>query len=194
MRQWRLLAGYARARTHCEPDMQKPNPPRTPAKPDKTTTAPMPVQLSINGKPYFHAGDAAMPLLWYLRDVLRLTGTKYGCGIGACGACTVLIDGKATRACLTPMQAVAGHEIITIEGLEKDKLHPVQQAWIENDVAQCGYCQAGQIMAAVDLLSRKSKPSDDDIATIGNLCRCGTYPRIRAAILRAAALSEGHSS
>jgi isoquinoline 1-oxidoreductase subunit alpha len=165
-----------------------------PAVKEPAAEAPGDLQFGINGKPYFHAGDAAMPLLWYLRDVLRLTGTKYGCGIGACGACTVLLDGKATRACLTPMQAVAGHEITTIEGLEKDKLHPVQQAWIENDVAQCGYCQAGQIMAAVDLLSRKSKPSDDDIATIGNLCRCGTYPRIRSAILRAAALSEGKSS
>ncbi|MGB0133496.1 (2Fe-2S)-binding protein [Dokdonella sp.] len=147
------------------------------------------LQLKINGKPYFHDGDAAMPLLWYLRDVLRLTGTKYGCGIGACGACTVLIAGKATRACVTPMQATAGQEVTTIEGLEGEQLHPVQQAWIENDVAQCGYCQAGQIMAAVDLLSRKRKPSEKDIASIGNLCRCGTYPRIRSAILRAAALT-----
>jgi isoquinoline 1-oxidoreductase alpha subunit len=147
------------------------------------------LQLNINGKPYFHDGDAAMPLLWYLRDVLRLTGTKYGCGIGACGACTVLVDGKAARACQTPMQATAGKAITTIEGLEGEQLHPVQQAWIEHDVAQCGYCQAGQIMAAVDLLSRKRKPSESDIASIGNLCRCGTYPRIRSAILRAAALT-----
>ncbi|HPG94650.1 MAG TPA: (2Fe-2S)-binding protein [Dokdonella sp.] len=146
--------------------------------------------FDINGKPYFHDGDKAMPLLWYLRDILRLTGTKYGCGIGACGACTVLIDGKAARACLTPMQAVAGLKITTIEGLAAEKLHPVQQAWIENDVAQCGYCQAGQIMAAVDLLTRKSKPSDEDISGIANLCRCGTYPRIRSAILRAATLSR----
>ena len=157
-------------------------------------TSPTDLQFRINGKPYFHDGDPAMPLLWYLRDVLRLTGTKYGCGIGACGACTVLVDGKAARSCLTPMQSVADRAITTIEGLEGDTLHPVQQAWIENDVAQCGYCQAGQIMAAVDLLSRKSKPSDADIASIGNLCRCGTYPRIRSAILRAAALSEGKSS
>ncbi|MEO7013558.1 MAG: (2Fe-2S)-binding protein [Dokdonella sp.] len=175
--------------------MQKPNQPPTPASPNKApVAAKIPSQLTINGKPYFHDGDPAMPLLWFLRDVLRLTGTKYGCGIGACGACTVLIDGKATRSCQTPMQTVTGHAITTIEGLEGEKLHPVQQAWIENDVAQCGYCQAGQIMAAVDLLSRKAKPSDADIASIGNLCRCGTYPRIRNAILRAAALSEGTSS
>ncbi len=152
------------------------------------------LQFQINGKPYFPDGDPAMPLLWYLRDVLRLTGTKYGCGIGACGACTVLVDGKAARSCLTPVQTLSGKAVTTIEGLEGDKLHPVQQAWIEYDVAQCGYCQAGQIMAAVDLLSRKSTPSDKDIASITNLCRCGTYPRIRSAILRAASLSEGKSS
>jgi len=152
---------------------------------------PAPLALTINGKPYFHDGDPAMPLLWFLRDVLRLTGTKYGCGIGACGACTVLMDGKATRSCVTPMQAAATHKITTVEGLEGHELHPVQQAWIEEDVAQCGYCQAGQIVAAVDLLQRKPKPSDDDIAAIGNLCRCGTYPRIRRAILRAAELMHG---
>ena len=175
--------------------MQKPNQPPTPASPHKApVAAENPRQLTINGKPYFHDGDPAMPLLWFLRDVLRLTGTKYACGIGACGACTVLVDGKAARSCQIPMQTVSGHVITTIEGLAGEKLHPVQQAWIENDVAQCGYCQAGQIMAVVDLLSRKSKPSDADIASIGNLCRCGTYPRIRSAILRAAALSEGSSS
>ncbi|MEO7433455.1 MAG: (2Fe-2S)-binding protein [Dokdonella sp.] len=153
--------------------------------------APRPVEalpITINGKPYFHAGDPAMPLLWFLRDTLRLTGSKYGCGIGACGACTVLLDGKATRSCVTPMSAASSHKITTIEGLETDALHPVQQAWIDEDVAQCGYCQAGQIIAAVDLLKRKPKPSDDDIATVSNLCRCGTYPRIRRAILRAADL------
>ncbi|MET0224929.1 MAG: (2Fe-2S)-binding protein [Dokdonella sp.] len=147
--------------------------------------------ISINGKPYYHDGDPAMPLLWFLRDTLRLTGTKFGCGIGACGACTVLLDGKAARACVMPMQAAANHKVTTIEGLETDALHPVQQAWIEQDVAQCGYCQAGQIMAAVDLLQRKPKPGDDDIAMIGNLCRCGTYPRVRKAILRAAELLQG---
>jgi isoquinoline 1-oxidoreductase subunit alpha len=189
MRQWQPPAGVARARIPRQAAMQKPNQPPTPASADKAARMePVPNQLTINGKPYFHDGDAAMPLLWYLRDVLRLTGTKYGCGIGACGACTVLVDGKAARACQTPMQALAGREITTIEGLEGAALHPVQQAWLENDVAQCGYCQAGQIMAAVDLLRRKRMPSDEDIAGIGNLCRCGTYPRIRSAIQRAAAL------
>lgn len=149
---------------------------------------PAPLAISINGKPYFHEGDPAMPLLWFLRDTLRLTGTKYGCGVGSCGACTVLIDGKATRACLTPMTKAANHSITTIEGLESDALHPVQQAWIEMDAVQCGYCQSGQIMAAVDLLKRKPKPSDDDISSIGNLCRCGAYPNIRKAILHAVGL------
>jgi isoquinoline 1-oxidoreductase alpha subunit len=149
-----------------------------------------PLALSINGEPFLHEGDPAMPLLWFLRDTLRLTGTKYGCGIGACGACTVLIDGKAARACVTPMQAAAEHKITTIEGLATDALHPVQQAWVEEDVAQCGYCQAGQIMAAVDLLKRKPKPTEADIAAIGNLCRCGTYPRIRRAIARASDLMK----
>lgn len=155
------------------------------------TQPPAPLAISINGKPYYHEGDPAMPLLWFLRDTLRLTGTKFGCGIGYCGACTVLLDGKAVRSCVTPMAAVAEHKITTIEGLETDALHPLQQAWIEEDVAQCGYCQAGQIMTALDLLQRKPKPSDEDIAAIGNLCRCGTYPRIRKAILRAAELMQG---
>ena len=147
--------------------------------------------LRINGEDYFHEGDADMPLLWYLRDVLRLTGTKFGCGIGACGACTVLIDGKAQRACVTPVSAASGHETTTIEGLAVGaELHPVQQAWIEEDVAQCGYCQAGQILAAVDLLKRTPHPNDVDIGKISNLCRCGTYPRIRKAIKRAAELMQ----
>lgn len=154
------------------------------------TPPPAPLELSINGKPYYHDGDPQMPLLWFLRDTLRLTGTKFGCGIGACGACTVLVDGKATRSCVTPMLAVAERGVTTIEGLEADALHPVQQAWIEEDVAQCGYCQAGQIVAAVDLLQRKPRPGEDDISAIGNLCRCGTYPRIRKAILRAAELMQ----
>jgi isoquinoline 1-oxidoreductase alpha subunit len=147
---------------------------------------PAPLAITINGKPYEHDGDPAMPLLWFLRDILRLTGTKFGCGVGACGACTVLLDGKATRSCLLPMQNAAGHQVTTIEGLASDGLHPVQAAWMEEDVPQCGYCQAGQIVAAVDLLQRKPKPSDEDISSITNLCRCGTYPRIRRAILRAA--------
>ncbi len=116
------------------------------------------IALRINGKAYSFAGDADMPLLWYLRDVLQMTGTKFGCGIGACGACTVLVDGKAQRACLTPMKAAAKHDITTIEGLAGAELHPLQQAWIEIDVAQCGYCQAGQIMAAADLLRRNCEP------------------------------------
>ena len=127
-----------------------------------------------------------MPLLWYLRDVLRLTGTKYGCGIGFCGACTVLVDGKAQRACLTPVNTLGSSNVVTIEGLAGAVLHPLQQAWIDEDVAQCGYCQAGQIMAAADLLARNPHPSDEDIDKIPNICRCGTYPRIRRAIHRAA--------
>src|SRR6185369_14443924 len=147
--------------------------------------------LRINGKAYFHNGDSDMPLLWYLRDVLRLTGTKFGCGIGYCGACTVLVDGKAQRACITPVKALSGHEVTTIEGLAGNAdLHPLQQAWIEEDVAQCGYCQAGQIMAAADLLRRTPHPNDDDIGKISNLCRCGTYPRVRKAIKRAADLLQ----
>jgi isoquinoline 1-oxidoreductase alpha subunit len=148
---------------------------------------PMAIELTLNGKPAAFTGDPAMPLLWYLRDHAHLTGTKFGCGIGYCGACTVHVDGTARRACVTPMSAVAGHAVTTIEGLAgTNRLHPVQQAWVEEDVAQCGYCQAGQIMAAVDLLKRKPEPTDADIAELTNLCRCGTYPRIRKAIHRAA--------
>ena len=159
--------------------------PAAPARPHATAPTP-PLALTINGKPYEHDGDPSMPLLWFLRDMLRLTGTKFGCGVGACGACTVLLDGKAARSCLLPMQNAAGHQVTTIEGLAGDALHPVQQAWIDEDVPQCGYCQAGQIIAAVDLLQHKPKPGEEDIASISNLCRCGTYPRIRKAILRAA--------
>jgi isoquinoline 1-oxidoreductase subunit alpha len=146
------------------------------------------IELTLNQRRVGFAGDPSMPLLWYLRDHARFTGTKFGCGIGYCGACTVHLDGVATRACVTPMQSVAGRTVTTIEGLAPSgALHPVQQAWIDEDVAQCGYCQAGQIMAAVDLLRRIPAPSDADIATLTNLCRCGTYPRIRRAIRRAAA-------
>ncbi|HZP67070.1 MAG TPA: (2Fe-2S)-binding protein [Rudaea sp.] len=162
-----------------------PEPPVSPSAAEKT------VPLRINGKNYYHEGDPDMPLLWYLRDVLRLTGTKYGCGIGYCGACTVLVDGKAQRACLTPVKVASGHDVTTIEGLASAELHPVQQAWIDEDVAQCGYCQAGQILAAVDLLRHTPHPTDADIAKIGNLCRCGTYPRIRKAIKRAADAMQG---
>lgn len=146
------------------------------------------IAFSLNGKPQIFSGDPEMPLLWHLRDGLRLTGTKFGCGIGSCGACTVLLDGRATRTCVLPMRAVAGRKLTTIEGLsaEGEPLHAVQQAWMEVDVAQCGYCQVGQIMAAVDLLARKPRPSDADISSITNICRCGTYPRIREAIQLAA--------
>ncbi|MGQ0836011.1 MAG: (2Fe-2S)-binding protein [Gammaproteobacteria bacterium] len=147
------------------------------------------MELSVNGARFTFDGDPQMPLLWYLRDHARLTGTKFGCGIALCGACTVHVDGRAVRSCVTPVAAVTGREITTIEGLAKGgSLHAVQQAWIDEDVPQCGYCQAGQIMAAVDLLERVPNPSDADIGTITNLCRCGTYPRIRKAIKRAAAL------
>jgi len=129
-----------------------------------------------------------MPLLWVLRDVLGLKGTKYGCGISACGACTVHVDGRAVRSCVTPVSSVENKNITTIEGLADTEIHPVQMAWEETDVAQCGYCQPGQIMSAVALLSKTPKSTDADIdsAMSGNLCRCGTYPRIREAIHRAA--------
>ena len=147
--------------------------------------------FTINGSTRSFDGDPDMPLLWYLRDHARLTGTKYGCGIGACGACTVHVDGAAVRSCGATMGGMAGRRVQTIEALAGAELHAVQRAWIEDDVAQCGYCQAGQIMAAVDLLRRTPSPSDDDIAALTNLCRCGTYPRIRLAIRRAAdALKE----
>ena len=152
----------------------------------------MAIELTINGKRVNFSGDPAMPLLWYLRDNARLTGTKFGCGIGYCGACTVHVDGMARRACVTPMSKTAGHAVTTIEGLAgAGTLHPVQQAWLDEDVPQCGYCQAGQIMTAVDLLRRKPEPTDADIAELTNLCRCGTYPRIRKAIRRAARLLHG---
>ena len=150
------------------------------------------IQFRLNGRPASFDGDPTMPLLWSLREHLGLTGTKYGCGIGACGACTVLVDGRAVRACVTRMSSVGGKAVTTIEGLAKDgKLHPLQQAWIDEDVAQCGYCQAGQIMSAADLLARRPTPTDAEIAAITNLCRCGTYPRIRRAIRRVAAGLRG---
>ncbi len=149
------------------------------------------VKLQINGKEHEIEADPAMPLLWALRDLLGLTGTKYSCGISACGACTVLVDGKPVRSCVTPVSTVSGNAIMTIEGLSNDRSHPVQQAWLEEQVPQCGYCQSGQIMAAVALLSQKPNPTEADIDTAmaGVLCRCGTYPRIRKAIKRAAAIA-----
>lgn len=155
------------------------------------------VRFKVNADPVSYDGDDDTPLLWVLRDALSLTGTKYGCGIGQCGACTVHVDGKAQKSCMTPVAAVAGRDIRTIEGLAPDaaSLHPVQRAWLELDVPQCGYCQAGQIMATVDLLSRQPKPSDDDIdQAMTNICRCGTYPRIRQAIHRAAELARSDAA
>lgn len=146
----------------------------------------MTVRFTLNGRDVAFDGDTDMPLLWYLRDHARLTGTKYGCGIGVCGACTVHVDDVAVRSCGATVGSVADKRVLTIEALAGEALHAVQQAWIEEDVSQCGYCQAGQIMAAVDLLRRTPSPSDDDIAALTNLCRCGTYPRIRLAIRRAA--------
>lgn len=152
----------------------------------------MAVKFSLNGQETRFDGAADMPLLWYLRDYAGLTGTKFGCGIAACGACVVHVDGKAARSCVTPVGELAGKTVTTIEGLAgDDELHAVQQAWIDEDVPQCGYCQAGQIMAAADLLARNANPDDASIAGITNLCRCGTYPRIRKAIRRAAVLLAG---
>lgn len=148
--------------------------------------------LNINGKDQALDVPADMPLLWVLRDVAHLTGTKFGCGMAQCGACTVHIDGAPLRSCITPVTAVAnGQKILTIEGLSVDGTHPVQQAWAELDVVQCGYCQSGQIMSAAALLAKIPNPTDSDIdqALSGNICRCGTYPRIRAAVKRAAELS-----
>lgn len=151
------------------------------------------ISLNVNGATREIDAEPEMPLLWALRDFLKLTGTKFGCGAALCGACTVHVDGQPVRACVTPVSAVAGTAITTIEGLSKDGSHPVQQAWIELDVVQCGYCQSGQIMAATALIEQNTQPSDADIdaAMNGNLCRCGTYPRIRAAVKRAAAIKRG---
>jgi isoquinoline 1-oxidoreductase alpha subunit len=146
------------------------------------------VKLKVNGTEHSFDGDPTMPLLWYLRDELRLTGTKFGCGGGFCGACTVHKDGKAVRSCRTPMSMAAGAEITTIEGLGANGMHPVQKAWMKINVPQCGYCQPGQMMSAASLLKTIKKPSDADIdaAMSGNICRCGTYQRVRAAIKSAA--------
>jgi len=150
------------------------------------------MKLHVNGKQYEITAPADMPLLWALRDLVGLTGTKFGCGIAQCGACTVHVDGLPRRSCVTPVGAVEGRPITTIEGLSPDGTHPVQQAWTELDVVQCGYCQSGQIMSAVALLAEKPEPTDADIdaAMSGNICRCGTYQRIRSAIHRAAELAK----
>jgi aerobic-type carbon monoxide dehydrogenase small subunit (CoxS/CutS family) len=144
------------------------------------------VKLFVNGKPVTVSAEPETPLLWVLRDKLGLTGTKFGCGIAQCGACTVHVDGEARRACVMPIAEIAGKQVVTIEGLAP--LHAVQEAWIAENVPQCGYCQAGQIMSTVALLAHNPAPTDDDIdsALSANLCRCGTYPRIRRAVHRAA--------
>jgi aerobic-type carbon monoxide dehydrogenase small subunit (CoxS/CutS family) len=150
----------------------------------------MAISFTLNGARQSVDVDPQMPLLWVLRDTLGLTGTKFGCGMALCGACTVHVNGNAVRACITPVSSLAGKAVTTIEGLSPDTTHPVQQAWIEEDVPQCGYCQSGQLMAAASLLAKTAKPTDADIdeALRGNICRCGTYSQIRAAIHRAAAI------
>ncbi|MDH2235054.1 (2Fe-2S)-binding protein [Pigmentiphaga sp. GD03639] len=155
----------------------------------------MKLQLKVNGAPLAVDADGDMPLLWVLRDYLGQTGTKFGCGMGLCGACTVHVDGKATRSCVTPVGTVLDADITTIEGLSKDGTHPVQAAWIAEQVPQCGYCQSGMIMAACALLQENPAPTRQDIRDgIGNLCRCGTYPRVERAILRVAAATNGGQS
>jgi isoquinoline 1-oxidoreductase alpha subunit len=153
------------------------------------------MQINVNGKSHEVDVEPDMPLLWALRDVLGLTGTKYGCGIAQCGSCTVHLDGAAVRSCSLPVSAVAGKQVVTIEGLSPDSSHPVQKAWLALDVPQCGYCQSGQIMAAAALLAKNRRPSDADIdAAMTNICRCGTYQRIRAAIHMAAGTGKGGGS
>jgi len=156
----------------------------------------MPYSLIVNGKPATVDVPAEMPLLWVLRDVLDLKGSKFGCGMALCGACTVHLDGVAVRSCVLPISHAAGRKVTTIEGLSADGSHPLQRAWTEIDVPQCGYCQAGQIMSAAALLSEKAKPTDADIdaAMAGNLCRCATYTRIREAIHQAAAQSPARTT
>ncbi len=150
------------------------------------------MKVRVNGKQHSLEVDPEMPLLWFLRDTLGLTGTKFGCGEALCGTCTVHLDGKPVRSCVTPMSRAEDHEVITIEGLAPDASHPLQQAWLELRVPQCGYCQAGQIMSAAALLKAKPRPThaEIDASMAGNLCRCGTYTRIRTAIRKAAGLPE----
>lgn len=150
------------------------------------------ITFTLNDEPQKYDGDPSMPLLWYIRDDIGLTGTKYGCGMALCGACTIHVDGDATRSCSLPISAVEGKRVTTIEGLDKDNAHPVQVAWAEHDVPQCGYCQSGQMMQAAALLAKNAAPSDTDIeqSMSGNICRCGTYPRIRKAIKAASKESQ----
>ncbi|AQQ31422.1 (2Fe-2S)-binding protein [Burkholderia cenocepacia] len=149
------------------------------------------MQFELNGKPVTFDGESDTPLLWVIRDHFKLTGTKFGCGIAACGACTVHVDGKAVRSCCYPLALVAGKRVTTIEGLSPDSAHPVQQAWRDKDVPQCGYCQSGMIMAVVAFLKDHPRPTDDAIdASVTNLCRCATYHRVRSAIHHAGELLE----
>jgi isoquinoline 1-oxidoreductase subunit alpha len=151
----------------------------------------MPYDLTVNGQAHSVDADPSTPLLWVLRDHLGMTGTKYGCGIAQCGACTVHIDGTPTRSCQVPLESAAGASVATIEGLSHDSSHPLQQLWVEMNVPQCGYCQSGMLMAAAALLKTIPNPTDEDIdAYVDNICRCGTYPRVRAAIHKAAAGSR----
>ena len=151
----------------------------------------MPYNLTVNGQHQSVDADPSTPLLWVLRDHLGMTGTKYGCGIAQCGACTVHIDGNPTRSCQVPLESTAGASVTTIEGLSQDSSHPLQQLWVEMNVPQCGYCQSGMLMAAAALLKNIPNPTDTDIDTnVDNICRCGTYPRVRAAIHKAAARSK----
>jgi len=156
----------------------------------------MAISLRVNGTAHLVDVEPETPILWVLRDSIGLTGTKFGCGIAQCGACTIHLDGRPIRSCITPVSSAVGREITTIEGLSDDNSHPVQQAWIEHSTPQCGYCQSGQIMSAAALLAQTENPSDSEIdsAMSGNLCRCGTYPRIRAAIHRAVEIYDASKS
>ena len=155
----------------------------------------MKIEFRVNGQQRAVDVDPATPLLWVLRDYLGMTGTKFGCGMAQCGACTVHMNGGAMRSCVIPIETVAGGQVTTIEGLSPDSQHPLQRAWIEMNVAQCGYCQAGMLMSAAHLLAERPKPTDEDIAAyVTNICRCGTYPRVVAAIHRAAAEMEARSA
>jgi len=153
------------------------------------------ISLNVNGKKHDVDTEPDMPLLWVLRDIIGLTGTKYGCGVALCGACTVHVDGEPTRACVTPVASLTGKMITTIEGVSANALHPTQEAWIEEQVSQCGFCQSGQIMSAIALLQRIPEPTDSDIddAMSGNICRCGTYLRIRSAIKKASLIVSTRS-
>ncbi|MBE7170226.1 MAG: (2Fe-2S)-binding protein [Williamsia sp.] len=154
------------------------------------------ITLNVNNSAHQVSAEPDMPLLWVLRDLLNLTGTKFGCGVAQCGACTVHLNGEAVRSCITPVSRAENQQVVTIEGLSKDTTHPLQQAWMAHDVPQCGYCQSGQIMSAAVLLRQNPDPTDEDIdlAMSGNICRCGTYPRIRKAIKDAAKIQKQKSN